>query len=129
MSGVPTGRRFFYGGVADPGASIARQIRAANAGSFARRTAVDSTWVAVTPMEFSIESRRCARSAGSAGDTGSLRSSIIVRTNVESLMSAKTRSDRQAMPAMSVVSAMKAIRRVTGVQPIEHYRAQQGRNR
>jgi len=81
------------------------QISEARAGSSARRTAVDSSCAPVTPKAARIESR-CRTREVSLEPTGSFRSATIVRTNVESLMSLKTGSRRQAvainrLPAVS----------------------------
>jgi hypothetical protein len=107
--GVQTDAVFFYGGGL-VGYSMARQIAAARSGSLVSRTAVDSTCAAVTPNVLRIESRWLMRVAESAEPMGNFRNATIVRTNVESLISAKMASRPHAVAINRVPAATERIR-------------------
>lgn len=105
---------FFHGGEFVEGFSMARQMPAARSGSAASRSAVDSTCAAVTPKTLRTESRWRARATVSGRPIGNVRKAIMVRTNVESLISTKIGSRRQALARISGAMARSARRRLTG---------------
>ena len=104
-----------YGRALGGGFSMARQMSDARAGLLARRTAVDSTWAAVTPNVRRMESRRVIRIDGSIAPTGNSRKATIVWMNVESVMSTKIESDRQPPVVTMAATATRAILRFTVV--------------